>query len=84
MIPSSRKFFAVKCHQLFASVPQARLSLEQQLSKEVTLTYITNVTRTQEQIVRVEWDLSRQWSVVALRDENGEFSLDVQYRRRFK
>jgi translocation and assembly module TamB len=85
-----QRFFGVSHLRLdpqlsdITSVPQARLSLEQQLSKEVTLTYITNVTRTQEQIVRMEWDLSRQWSVVALRDENGEFSLDVQYRRRFK
>jgi translocation and assembly module TamB len=85
-----QRFFGVSHIRLdpqlsdITSVPQARLSLEQQISKEVTLTYITNVTRTQEQIVRVEWDLSRQWSVVALRDENGEFGIDFQYRRRFK
>ncbi len=85
-----QRFFGVSHIRLdpqlsdITSVPQARLSLEQQISKEVTLTYITNVTRTQEQIVRVEWDLTRQWSVVALRDENGEFGIDFQYRRRFK
>ena len=85
-----QRFFGVSHLRLdpqlsdITSVPQARLSLEQQISKDVTLTYITNVTRTQEQIVRAEWDLSRQWSIVALRDENGEFSIDVQYRRRFK
>ena len=66
------------------SVPQARLTLEQQISKDITLTYITNLTRTQEQIIRVEWDLSRQWSVIALRDENGAFGIDFQYRKRFK
>ncbi|MGI8744463.1 MAG: translocation/assembly module TamB domain-containing protein [Bryobacteraceae bacterium] len=66
------------------SVPQARVTLEQQVSKDVTLTYITNLTRTQEQILRVEWDLSRQWSVIALRDENGAFGIDFQYRKRFK
>ena len=66
------------------TIPQARLTLEQQISKDVTLTYITNLTRTQEQIVRVEWDLSRQWSVIALRDENGVFGIDFQYRKRFK
>ena len=66
------------------TIPQARLTLEQQVSKDVTLTYITNLTRTQEQIVRVEWDLSRHWSVVALRDENGVFGIDFQYRKRFK
>ncbi|MBV8821108.1 MAG: translocation/assembly module TamB domain-containing protein [Acidobacteriaceae bacterium] len=66
------------------AVPQARLTLEQQVSKEITLTYITNLTRTQEQILRLEWDLDRHWSVIALRDENGLFGIDVQYRRRFK
>jgi translocation and assembly module TamB len=65
-------------------VPQARLSLEQQVSSDVTLTYITNLEVTNQQIVRVEWDFSRKWSAVVLRDENGAFSVDFQYRRRFK
>ena len=65
------------------TVPQARLTLEQQISKDVTLTYTTNLTRTQEQLVQVEWDLNRKWSVVATRDENGVFGVDFQYRRRF-
>ena len=66
------------------AIPQARLTLEQQISKEVTLTYITNLTRAQEQLIRVEWDLSRQWAVVALRDESGAFGIDVQFKKRFK
>jgi translocation and assembly module TamB len=66
------------------SVPQARLTLEQQVSPDVTLTYITNLARTDQQIVRVEWDLSKRWSVVALRDENGAFGIDFQVRKRFK
>ena len=65
-------------------VPQARLTLEQQVSSDVTLTYITNLAVTNQQIVRVEWDFSRKWSAVALRDENGAFSIDFQYRKRFK
>jgi translocation and assembly module TamB len=66
------------------SVPQARLTLEQQISKDITLTYITNLSRTSEQVVRVEWNLSRHWSVVAVRDENGLFGIDFQYRKTFK
>jgi translocation and assembly module TamB len=65
------------------SVPQARLTLEQQISTVVTVTYITNLSVTNQQIVRVQWDLNKQWSVVALRDENGAFSVDFQYRKRF-
>ncbi|HTW65107.1 MAG TPA: translocation/assembly module TamB domain-containing protein [Bryobacteraceae bacterium] len=65
-------------------VPQARLTMEQQVSSDITLTYITNLAITNQQIVRVEWDFSRKWSAVALRDENGAFSIDIQYRKRFK
>jgi translocation and assembly module TamB len=66
------------------AVPQARLTLEQQVSPDVTLTYITNLARTDQQIFRLEWDLSKRWSVVALRDENGAFGVDFQFRKRFK
>jgi translocation and assembly module TamB len=66
------------------AVPQARLNLEQQISPDVTLTYITNLARTDQQIVRIEWELSKRWSVVALRDENGAFGIDFQVRKRFK
>ncbi|MGA2215350.1 MAG: translocation/assembly module TamB domain-containing protein [Bryobacteraceae bacterium] len=65
-------------------VPQARLTMEQQISSDITLTYITNLAVANEQIVRVEWDFSRKWAAVALRDENGAFSIDIQYRKRFK
>jgi translocation and assembly module TamB len=66
------------------TLPQARLTWEEQVSKDVTFTYITNLNRTQEQIVRVEWDLDKNWSAVALRDANGLFGVDFQYRKRFK
>ncbi len=65
-------------------VPQARLTMEQQVSSNVTLTYIQNLEISDQQIVRVEWDFSRKWSAVALRDENGAFSIDFVYRKRFR
>jgi len=63
--------------------PQARLTLEQQVTSDITFTYITNVTSTNPQVVRVEWSFSKQWSVVALREENGVFGLDFFFKRRF-
>ena len=89
--PSGRlqRFFGVSHIKIdpqltdITAVPQARLTLEQQVSTVVTVTYITNLAVTNQQIVRVQWDLSKQWSVVALRDENGAFSVDFQYRKRF-
>ena len=63
--------------------PQARLTLEQQVTPDITFTYITNLTSSNQQVIRVEWALSKQWSVVALREENGVFGLDFFYRKQF-
>lgn len=66
------------------NTPQARLTFEQQVSKDVTMTYITNLNYTAEQIVRLQWDLNPHWSAIAVRDANGLFGIDFQYRGRFK
>jgi translocation and assembly module TamB len=66
------------------NLPQARLTWEQSVSKDVTLTYITNLNRTQEQLIQVQWDLDKNWSAIAVRDPNGLFGIDFQYRKRFK
>jgi len=64
--------------------PQARLTLEQQVTPDITFTYITNVTNANPQVVSVEWAVSKQWSVYALREENGLFGLDFFFKKRFK
>jgi translocation and assembly module TamB len=66
------------------NLPQARLTVEQQISKEITLTYVTNLNRTQEQMVQLEYDFSAHWSAIAVRQDNGLFGIDFQYRKRFK
>lgn len=70
--------------QGITNTPQARLTLEQQISRDITVTYVTNLSQTSEQIFRMEWALSRQFSLVALRDDNGEFGIDFQWKKRFK
>jgi len=65
------------------SNPQARLTVEQQVTPDVTVTYVTNVTNSNPQVVRVEWAVSKQWSIVVLREENGVASLDFFYKKRF-
>ena len=65
-------------------LPEARLTIEQQVSKDVTLTYITNLNRTEEQIVQIQWDFSKRWSAIAVRSANGLFGVDFQYRKRVK
>ena len=85
-----QRFFGVsslKIDPRFSGVennPQARVTVEQQVSKDVTFTYITNIASTNQIIVRIEWALNRQWSAIAVRDENGLFGLDFLYKKRFK
>ncbi len=64
--------------------PQARVTVEQQVSKDVTITFVTNLNRSQQQVVRLEWNLNRDWSLIALRDENGSFGVDFQVRKQVK
>jgi translocation and assembly module TamB len=64
--------------------PQARVTVEQQVTPEVTFTYITNVANANPQVVSVEWSVSKQFSVLAQREENGGFGLDFFYKRAFK
>lgn len=63
--------------------PQARLTLQQQVTPNVTLTYITSVTTSNPQIIQVEWALNRLWSVVALREENGLTGIDFFLKKKF-
>ncbi|MBI2687841.1 MAG: translocation/assembly module TamB domain-containing protein [Acidobacteria bacterium] len=64
--------------------PQARVTVEQQVSKDVTITFVTNLNRSQQQVVRFEWNLSKEWSLIMLRDENGAFGVDFQVRKQVK
>ncbi len=62
----------------------ARVTVQQQVTRNLTITYITNVTSTQQQVIQVEYNVSRNVSIVALRDQNGTFGLDVKIKKRFK
>jgi translocation and assembly module TamB len=62
----------------------ASVTIEQQVSRGLVVTYITDVTTTQYQVIQIEYAINREFSVVALRDENGTFGLDVIRKTRFK
>jgi translocation and assembly module TamB len=66
------------------NLPQARLTIEQSLSRNVIFTFSLNLSRSSQQVVRMEWDLSNDWSLIAVRDENGAFGVDFLFRHRFR
>jgi translocation and assembly module TamB len=64
--------------------PEARLTVEQQITPEILFTYITDVSSTSTQLIRVEWSLNPRWSAIVVREENGYVGLNFAYRKRFK
>lgn len=62
----------------------ARVTIEEQVGKNLTVTYVTNVAGAQEEVIQVEYLVRPDVSIVALRDYNGTFSLDVVFKKRFK
>ena len=62
----------------------ARVTIEQQVARDLTITYITNVTSTQQQVIQVEYNVNKGLSIVALRDQNGTFGLDIKFKKLFK
>jgi translocation and assembly module TamB len=64
--------------------PEARLTLEQQVTPELLFTYITDVSSTSTQLIRVEWDFNPRWAAILTREENGYVGVDFAYKKRFK
>ncbi len=60
--------------------PSARVTLQQKIANNITFTYITDVTQTNSEIVRVQWDLTPKFSAVGLRDFNGNVSVEFFYK----
>ena len=62
----------------------ARITVSQQLSRQLSVTYATNVNSSSEQLIQVQYDLSPNVSIVAARDETGVFSLVYKIRRAYR
>jgi translocation and assembly module TamB len=65
------------------STASARVTIEQQVTRDLTITYSSNAASDQEQLIQVEYHVKRDLSVVFLRDINGTYSLDVKFVRHF-
>ena len=74
------------------SSPSARLTLGQRISKEVTVTYSTNVTSDPNQILALEYRVSDRLSFVAqyeqastrrLSARTNNFNFEIRFRKRF-
>ena len=62
----------------------ARITVQEQISKQVTATFATNVNSSAQQLIQVQYDLNRTNSIVVTRDESGVFSVVYKLRQRYR
>jgi translocation and assembly module TamB len=72
--------------------PTARLTVGRQINRNLSVTYSTNVTGEQQQVVAVEYRVSDRLSFVAqyqqgstntLRTQNNNFNFEIRFRKRY-
>jgi translocation and assembly module TamB len=61
----------------------ARITVQEPLSKQLTLVFATNVNETAQQLIQVQYQLNENDSIVATRDESGVFSIVYKIRKRY-
>jgi autotransporter translocation and assembly factor TamB len=68
----------------------ARITVGKKISRNLLFLYSTILANStvmagidEVPIFRMEWDISRKFSLVGGRDDRGRLSLDVKYRKRF-
>ena len=62
----------------------SRITVQEQLGRDVTLTYATDVNTTSQQLLQAEIAINRHVSLVVARDESGVFSMVIKATRRYR
>lgn len=65
-------------------VSTTRITVDEQLGKNVTLTYATNVDTSAQQLLQAEIAINRHVSLLVTRDESSVFSVVVKATRRYR
>ena len=64
--------------------PGARITLSEQVTKDLSVTYSQDLSSNRQQVILIEYFVSRNTSILASRDELGNFGLDLRHRTRIK
>ena len=62
----------------------SRITVQEELGRNVTLTYATDVNTTGQQLLQAEVAINRHVSLVVARDESGVFSMVIKTTRRYR
>jgi translocation and assembly module TamB len=61
--------------------PGARVTIQQRVTADFSVTFATDATSTQREVIKLEYQATPRVSVSAVRDQNGGFAFDVLIRR---
>jgi hypothetical protein len=61
----------------------ARLTVGKKISRNIFVLYSTNLASQREEITKIEWEITKDLSIVGTRNEEGRVSIDVKIHKRF-
>ena len=63
---------------------EARVTIQKQVTHDLSVMYSTNAASNQQQVIEVDYALSRNITIVALRDINGIYGINVTFTSHFR
>lgn len=61
----------------------AQVGVQQRVTGSILLTFSSDVTSTQRQSIRLQYQPKRQWRISILRDQNGGYGIDLGFHKAF-
>ena len=61
--------------------PGARVTIQQRVTSKVFVTFSTDVTSTQRQAIKLEYQVNPRFSITGSRDQNGGFGFDTRFHK---
>jgi translocation and assembly module TamB len=63
--------------------PGARIAIQQRVTSKIFITFASDVTSTQREAIKFEYQANRKTSFDAIRDQNGGFSFETTFRKQW-
>jgi translocation and assembly module TamB len=63
--------------------PGARIAVQQRVTSSLFVTFATDVTSTQREAIELQYQMNPRWSVTGVRDQNGGFTAQAYYNKKF-
>ncbi len=61
--------------------PGATVTIQQRVTSKIFVTFSTDVTSTERQVIQLEYQVSPRFAVSATRDQNGGFAMDTRIKK---